>query len=361
MIKTYASPPLSPYDRGADFGEHHAEQIRQSLAAYERLISGSGLTRSDMTEFGARVMTRVEPWSAAIASEISGIAAGADLPVGDVAALNARTELVAFAGLGNQKECSTVVRIDESSHAIGAQTWDWHDHLGDSWFVWSIEHEDGRVTHTMTEYGILAKIGINSRRLALLLNFLHHERDAGTAGIPIHLLARRVLDDARDINEAATILGAAEVSASTSFTLLASDGRDATALSVEKSPAGVGIVLPERGILCHTNHFLNDVGGAGDTAARTGPDSFFRLEMLRRRAADLDADVTEVLESHLGSGGAICCHPTGDSEMGSRWETLATVVIDIARPAMTVYKGGPCTRETAARETFVGSAPALQH
>jgi isopenicillin-N N-acyltransferase-like protein len=360
MINTYTSPPLAPYDRGVDFGGHHAEQIRLSIAAYERLIAGTGLTREDMAEFGEQVLTRVEPWSPTIASEVSGIAAGADLPVGEVAALNARTELLAFAGFDKQKECSTVVRIDDSSHAIGAQTWDWHDHLGDSWLVWSIEHEDGRVTHTMTEYGILAKIGINGSPLALLLNFLHHERDAGTAGIPIHLLARRVLNEARDINEAATILGAADVSASTSFTLLATDGRDATAMSVEKSPAGVGIVLPDHGVLCHTNHFLDAVGAAGDTAARTGPDSFFRLEMLRRRAAQLDTEATEVLESHLGSGGAICCHPTDDAPMGSRWETLATVVVDIARPSMTVYQGGPCTRETAARETFVASAPALQ-
>jgi hypothetical protein len=34
------------------------------------------------------------------------------------------------------------------------------------------------------------------------------------------------------------------------------------------------------------------------------------------------------------------------------------VVVDIARPAMTVYKGGPCTRDTAAHETFVATVPA---
>ncbi len=63
-----------------------------------------------------------------------------------------------------------------------------------------IEHPDGQVVRTLTEYGIVGKLGVSRRGLGLLLNILHHEGDGRGIGVPVHVVARRVLDEARDLD-----------------------------------------------------------------------------------------------------------------------------------------------------------------
>ena len=57
------------------------------------------------------------------------------------------------------------------------QTWDWYDAMSDGWFTWTIPFPDGRVVQTVTEFGMLAKIGVNDRGVGVMLNMLHHRND----------------------------------------------------------------------------------------------------------------------------------------------------------------------------------------
>ena len=60
-----------------------------------------------------------------------------------------------------------------------AQNWDWHPDLRASTVVWIVEHDD-RWFATLTEAGILAKIGLNSAGLGVCLNILRTTADGGT-------------------------------------------------------------------------------------------------------------------------------------------------------------------------------------
>ena len=100
------------------------------------------------------------------------------------------------------------------------QTWDWYDAMGDGWLHWAIPHADGRWVETVTEFGMLAKIGVNGHGVGVMLNMLHHENDEKAAaeeriGYPVHLLSRAILDDAATFDEAREI-ASAPTSASTS-------------------------------------------------------------------------------------------------------------------------------------------------
>ena len=83
-----------------------------------------------------------------------------------------------------------------SGSALGIQTWDWHNELAEGWMVWTIEHPDGRRVETLTEAGIVGKIGMNDRGVAVLLNILGHRDDGPPVGVPVHVLCRSVLDQA---------------------------------------------------------------------------------------------------------------------------------------------------------------------
>jgi isopenicillin-N N-acyltransferase like protein len=169
-------------------------------------------------------------------------------------------------------------------------------------------------------------------------------------GVPIHVLLRRLLAESETIFDAVRLLAAAPVAASSAVTLIAAEAGEETALTAELRP-GVApeYVLPdETGLLVHTNHFLSPAAAPGDREPTIGPDSLFRLELLRRRAARLrgtspGADaMLAPFDSHLGAGGAICCHPEPGAELGDRYATLATVLVDPLHGRLRFADGGPC-------------------
>jgi isopenicillin-N N-acyltransferase-like protein len=300
----------------------------------------------DLMSFGSEAMTAIGGWAPDLADEIEGIAHGAGLPTEHVAALNARTEVLAAIRSRSRGECSTVVSLGRD-YTVALQTWDWHESLGNLWLRWTIEHPDGRTVHTVTEFGIVGKIGINASGVGLFINILHHEADGGTIGVPVHILARSILDDSEDLNEALLRVASARVSASSALTLVQSIGTEASAVTAEVFPGGPRILLPdERGILLHTNHFLSEAGARGERETVIGPDSFIRYDVLRRHiASNPPTSVGEALEamtSHVGGGGAVCAHPYADAELGDRYATLATVWLDVDARTLAVREGGPC-------------------
>jgi isopenicillin-N N-acyltransferase-like protein len=348
VIRHFASPPASPRARGQGFGEAHRAEIQRTVAVYRDLFVATAGQPFDAGPLGPDALAAIDGYAPDLGEEVRGLAEGAALPAETVAALNARTEILGRAGRVARGECSTVVSLGEEGEApVSLQTWDWHEELADCWLVWTIEHEDGRTVHTLTEYGIVGKIGVNDAGVGVHLNILHHQDDGRVIGVPVHVVARHVLDAAAGITPALSAITGAAVSASSSITVVSTRDAGSAAVSVEASPAGPRFVLPDPdGVLVHTNHFLAPQLSEGDREYVVGPDSFVRLDALRRRLRRLgrldEASVLGAMNSHLGGGGAVCCHPDPGAPLGERYTTLATVALDLDKGSMRVRAGGPC-------------------
>lgn len=353
-IPVHHSTEPTPGARGEGFGRAQADRIARTVEIYDRLFElKSGLHKSEIARFGTEALDRIGAFAPELADEIEGIARGSGLDVAAIAALNARTELLA-AGRG---ECSTIACLGDvtaSGEPIGMQTWDWHDAIADSWLRWTIDHPGGHRVETMTEAGIVGKIGMSSAGVGVLLNILGHRDDGPPLGVPVHVLTRTVLDRAPNGVRALEILTAATVSASSAATIVAADEDGGAVCAVELSPAGPGFVTPDdRGVLVHTNHFVAEPGRSGDTGVREGPDSVLRLDHARRAMARLEAGTVDedaivgALRSHRGASGAICCHPAPDADFGDRWETLATITLEPVPARMSLRRGGPCQWQQA--------------
>ncbi|CUR58008.1 putative acyltransferase [metagenome] len=354
--RTFTSTEIAPLRRGEELGRAHRKEVRACVDAYRRLFTEAAGEDIDLEALGVLALEQIALVSADLSAEVEGIADGAGLSVAEVAAINARTEILALLKRPQatpRGECSTVVHLGEPGHPLAVQAWDWYESLADLWFVWEIPHGDGRVTRTLTEYGIVGKIGLNDAGLAVLFNILHHTADGRTAdgqriGAPVHVLSRHLLDTCTDLNQALLLLTTAPVSASSSLTLVAATPGESAAVSVELNPARIGYALPDAdGLLTHTNHFLTSPAAEGDTEPVTGPDSLLRLDLLRRRLggrARLAAyDVLTAMDSHVLGGGGLCCHPDLTQPPASQYRTLATVVVDVAAGVLDVVAGGACT------------------
>jgi isopenicillin-N N-acyltransferase like protein len=347
-IPAHHSTESTPGDRGRGLGAAQADRIAATADIYLRLFRLKGLDEGQVLEFGARALDRIGDFSPELSDEIAGIAAGSGLAPELIGALNARTELLA-AGRG---ECSVIASLGTATSSgtpIGVQTWDWHDELSDSWMRWTIDHPGGHRVETMTEAGIVGKVGVSSEGVAILMNILGHRDDGPPIGVPVHVLNRHVLDRAGDGVEALAMFSNATMSASSAVTVIADDEDGGAVCTVELSPVGPGFVTPdERGVLVHTNHFLAEPGRLADTMVRQGPDSVLRLDHARRAMGrqvegEVDEDsLLSALRSHRGGSGAICCHPAATAVFGDRWRTLATVTVEPARRRLTLRRNGPC-------------------
>ncbi|MGZ4485567.1 MAG: C45 family autoproteolytic acyltransferase/hydrolase, partial [Nocardioidaceae bacterium] len=176
-VRTFTSTALPPYDRGYELGERLHAEVAATAAAYRRLFAVRAVGPFDVDLWSERAWVTIQRLAPAAAEEIAGIAEGARRPVREIAAVNARTELLAVANPTGVDECSTVVALPPGRPPVAVQTWDWYDAMADDWLHWTIPHPDGRVVESVTEVGMLAKIGVSSAGVGVLLNMLHHASD----------------------------------------------------------------------------------------------------------------------------------------------------------------------------------------
>jgi isopenicillin-N N-acyltransferase-like protein len=347
---TFTSTQLDPRARGKELGTQRRRAIIANFAGYTDLFTVAGATPARIRAWGRQALDRSADWAPRLAEEITGIAAGAGLEPWQVAVVNARTEILAAVDATGEGECSTSVALP-GPRTI--QTWDWHDHLRDAPMLWELEPRPGHVVRTFTEAGALAKIGGNTAGLGVHFNILRHESDSADIGVPVHLIARRILDEATTVAEAAAIARSATVSASTVLTAVTADD----AASIEISPAGVAVVPPRPdGVLQHCNHFLDPALAAGERHATDRPSTYVRLQHLRDHVAELSGDDhtarAMAMLSHGPDAAPVCAHPDLTQPINQRWETVATIALDLPAARLLVHQGGPCQVTEATWQTF---------
>ncbi len=352
-MKRFRSTPLPPYERGLELGERLRPEVTESAAAYRRLFATRAEVPFDVDLWSDRAWVTIQRLAPVAAEEIAGIAEGARRPVREIAAINARTELLAVANpSGRVSECSAVVGLPPGRPPVAVQTWDWYHAMSEHWMHWSIPHPDGRTVETVTEFGMLAKIGVNGYGVGVLLNMLHHVNDQPTEdvadddrlGYPVHLASRRILDEATGFDDAVAIATTGPSSASTSLTVVT----EWAAASIELFPGGHGAVEPDDGVLVRTNHFVSSAGAPGCTASEIGPGSWLRRDKLidsfTDRVPASTSEVVDAMHDHAEIGG-ICAHPDTSTDPMIWHATLATVAIDTVGRSLDVTVGGPCAAD----------------
>jgi isopenicillin-N N-acyltransferase like protein len=277
---------------GAQYGKQARTRVHTSILNYAATFAWCGL---DWDE----TKTRARPFRAVIGDvdgslidEMRGIAEGAGVTFEDILALNVRTEILPAdfgmplrragrlkrghalarnAGIGldhpdvdaapplrslddHLSECTAIgVSKSVSAHGITwlAQNWDWLGWQREAMVV--LKRAD---ICTLTEAGMLAKIGFNGHGLAVGLNILRSTQDGDHApGTPIHIALRLLLERCESLPAAYKLLRNLKFSASSN--IMASDAHGQVA-AFEVSPFGVAMIADTDGMVVHTNHFLSE-------------------------------------------------------------------------------------------------------
>ena len=352
----------TPHERGRQYGAQARGLVRLSIASYARLFAYCGLDWGEAQARAARYRGVIAAAAPALLEEMAGIAEGAGVAEAEILALNARTEILPptypaepsaawpaarernrAAGIAEWGEC-TALAVQPAASRDGtawlAQNWDWIGAQRAAMVLLRVTGEDGRCLLTLTEAGMLAKIGLNDRGFGVCLNILRSVDDGLAPGVPVHVLLRLLLgcDDV-----AAAVAAARSLDHGASSNILVAD-RDGNAGSIEVSPRGVAVLGPANGTLAHTNHFL-DAKQAVHAAtlnplASTEQRLACALDHARRGPLGRD-EIFALLRDTSGGELAVSRFPDPALAPEVRIETVAGVAMDLTEGVMWVAPDVP--------------------
>jgi isopenicillin-N N-acyltransferase-like protein len=336
----HRSAAMTPEQRGREFGVARHEAVDNTLAAYRRLFAATrGLDAAAVVAAGVQVRARVEHDWPALAAEVEAMAAGAEVDAAELFAANARTEILAGHLHG---ECSTLASVG-AARPLLMQNWDWHPDLARSRVVWVVELPEGGWFATLTEAGLLAKIGLNSHGLAVCLNLLATSGDGDLEVLPVHLALRLILAGCKSVDDARSLLASAPFGASSCITVMDADGNVAM---FECRPGGPPLEPPVQDRWAtHTNHFLAPLPESlTDILRADWPDTDHRLGRVRAALADpaTGPEVSDVLRDHGGGAISVCCHDEGNPSWADRQATLASLRMWPRERELEIAWGQPC-------------------
>lgn len=279
----------SANERGRLYGIAARSQIRHSILTYAKLFASCGI---DWAQAGERARAYSEVISALdplLMDEMQGIALGSGWHLDDILALNCRTEILPpnflsddtrsgaaalaanrLAGLADWEpdqaldphlrdgECTAMCvqgRVSEDGNTWFAQNWDWIGRQRAALVILKTHTTQGRALTTLTEAGMLAKIGMNAAGFALGLNILRSTHDGFKPGVPVHIVLRHLLgcDSVAHARERLARMASLGFGAASNVPCADAQGEVAC---FEIAPAGWAELKPENGVVIHTNHFM---------------------------------------------------------------------------------------------------------
>src|ERR1019366_1342673 len=138
---------------------------------------------------------------------------------------------------------------------IHAQNWDWKAECVETAVVLHVRSDDGPDMLTFTEAGGLARSGLNSAGVAITANYLQSDRDYRDIGVPLALIRRKVLEQ-QHVALGMRAVHATAKSASNNMMVSHCGG---VAIDFECAPDETFMVMPDRGLLVHANHWVSQV------------------------------------------------------------------------------------------------------
>lgn len=340
----------TPYERGTAHGEAFADEIRTNVEVYLDRFDYHGADEETVREQAEEFVPFIEEVDEVYAEEMSGVADGSGVPIEEVAALNARWEVMYSAladeaaeidgctGFGVQPE------VTADGNAYMGQNWDWIPPI--ETFVMDVRRDSKPDMVVMTEAGIVGgKIGVNEHGIGMTVNGLISEGDGEDPyRKPMHVRFREAMDAERlDTAIRPLITGDRAVSANVILGHAAGEFVD-----LELSPTTVNHLYPEDGILTHTNHFEDD--RVESEFELLLPDTLCRAPRMRRllsrQAGDIDVDLLQgALRDHFGRPASICRHVDEALPERERLQTDGSYIVDLQGRQLLATRGPPCESE----------------
>ncbi len=333
-----------PYSRGLELGRIQTERVLLTITSYMDIFAKvAGLRREDVLVHAERFTPLIAQYAPHLLEEMRGIANGAGRDLREIVVINARTELMY--GATRRPECTSIGISSKASadgHIRIAQNWDWRPTLAGSLILWVLRREEGPDVLTLTEAGMVGKIGVNSSGLAMCINLLMSDTDHPGPAAPMHIILRHVLENAHSVEEAVALINKTQRCTSCFHMLV---DRNSTLAGVEATPGGQHVLRSPNGVLTHTNHCVSPELFIYDRNAREFPETLVRGERTQALANSGKIDETRlhtILADHETAPGSICLHIEPGVPPVENYESIASIIFDLTNGTVDIAEGPPC-------------------
>ena len=345
----------SPYEQGLAHGRVARELIAQNLEIYfYRFERETKLPKAEVLRRAGLYLSVIEKFAPQYAEAMRGVAEGSNRELLEIAALNARYELIyseeTRKALEHSDGCTSFVLLPSKTangHLIVGENWDWIPEV--QGLVLKIREPGVPEILCFTEAGIVGgKIGLNAAGLGLAINGLNSEHDNwALLAKPFHVRCWEILR-CTDFEEALRVVTEGERSVSANFLIAQAPDR---ALDLETAPTGVSRLRTHDGWLAHTNHFI-DLRSAGlnrniQTSKRPSTEQrLARAQHLLRTHSKISLEkALEILRDHDDYPYSICRHPDENFPPEERYASVVSVVMDLTEKTLAIASGPPCQHE----------------
>lgn len=358
----------SPYAMGVTHGTVLKDRIAHNIDLYyDRFQREIHLDRAAVHEVAVRFAQLAEKASQDYFAGMQGVAAGSGFDFLDIAAINARYEILYYqfgrlalqqsAAAREEAEQHPSVReatpdgctafaalpdITANGHLLVGQNWDWIPEVQGA--VLHTTEPDGLQTLAFTESGIVgAKIGFNSAGVSLCINGMTTVGDDWTRPVtPFHVRCYQILRS-RTLEAALEVLAGEERACAGNFLLAQTPDRVA---DVEAAPDRINILSCEEGCLTHANHFV-DPERLGIVEAPNERRVYSRhrqsrlRELLTQRVPLSIEGIQDALRDTNEEPFGICRHRDHSVGQEEHYTTVTSVVIDLTARVLYLTDGPP--------------------
>lgn len=331
------------YNRGYMYGDKVKNLIQQNISYYFNFwLKRFGLSRESILNKAEKMKNAIESFDPSLLEEMKGIADGASVSLTELIALNARYE---FMWIMMSKTCCTSIltlpEITQNNHTLIGQNWDYKPSVLNRNILLQIKRKEAPDLLTHVEAGCLARIGLNSKGLGLCVNALVSSHDKFEPKVPFHILCRSILD-CPTISEAIGRVVNSDRAVSYNFLIACSRG---VGIDLELLPTDFNYIMPEKGLIVHTNHFLK-TNGFSDKFVKIIPDTLVRYQRAKNilrsfREINIEA-LMKIFRDHFNYPNSICRHGDPKLKVEDQIETLTSIIMDLEDLKMFITKGPPC-------------------
>ncbi len=316
---------------GRQYGEACRDQMKHMIDWwYENLAPIMPDTPvAKMVEASAAFGEPIKEYAEDLYDELVGIAEGSGLSMNEVLFLQGSFELD-VAGpfyLGGCTSYAASGKATKYGQTIAGQHFDWYTKSDN--VIMRVKPDKGYGFLGITLAGQLCQFGISEAGVGHFANVLGYPKCQ--VGVPTVVVAQNVLRQ-KNLPDAIRAITQAKNAVSVNHMMADKDG---AIIDVEATPVKCGIVLPDRDILTHSNHFLTHYLQPDDLGDQTSfPDTFLRQYRLKQLMEDHRGEITvetmmEVMGDHRGYPDSICRHM---DMTGPAWERFETTMAMVSLP-----------------------------
>lgn len=345
----------TPYEIGFTIGEGGRENINKTIECYKKMFwDYSGVDWESAKAYGLTFISAIEKYDSDIMEEIRGIAEGSGFELGEILALNVRSEIVLQGKQvlsmldGGCTSCAFTPYRTTDGKTLLAQNWDWKDVAKDALIIAEVHQVNKPNILMVTEAGIVGKIGFNSFGVGVCLNALGSDRSWDGETIPLHIALRGVLNS-RTLSDAIDAAGRTPLACCANFTTASDSGQ---AIAIEIGPGEIDVIYAEKGYVVHSNHFYGPrTSHIRDTGRIAFPDTYLRLGRMNDLVNELCEskiqveDIKNILKDHVGYPDAICRHEDPYEDPTKRIQTNFSIIMNLNERKMEYAPGCPCCNE----------------